>query len=428
MSAPPRETRAPGAGVAFDLRPVTEAGERLVELAERHAADFAGRADEHDRANSFPLENWEAMRRSGFLAGSVPEEFGGLGVRSVHDLALATGRLARGDGSTAIGANMHLVCPWLFARLHAHARAAGDATAEARMRMLLRLAGSGRLVACVAFTEPGTFPAWPLTEATPVAGGYRIDGRKTFCTNSPASTLVLASVRVRVDGEHRLAFAVVPRTTAGLEVRETWDALGMRASGSHDIVFTDCRVRPEMVIVAGPLGELSVGSLPLALVNSLTLVAAPLGIAEAAQRLAVEAARGRRKAPSNRTMAERFAVQALVAENEVDLAAGRAVLARSATTLDAYFGARGQDDLDRAELVHLMKDVQCANVDVKRRAIAVVDRALTASGGGGYLSRSPLSRLYRDVRAGPFMQPFSPLEAFEYIGKVTLGLEPTLDT
>jgi alkylation response protein AidB-like acyl-CoA dehydrogenase len=410
----------------LELRPATPAGERLVALAERHAADFAERAAGHDRDGSFPHENWDEMRRSGYLAGSVPEKLGGLGVRSVHDLAVATGRLARGDASTALGANMHLSCPWLFARLREHACASGDATLEARTRMLLMLAGRGRLAACIAFTEPGTYPNWPSTEARPVEGGYLVNGRKSFCTNVPASTLVFSSVRVPTDGGDQLGFAAVPRSTPGLEVRETWDALGMRASGSHDVVFTDCFVRSDMVVTAGRLGELSAGALSMVMVNTLTLVAASLGIAEAAHRLLLEGA-GRRKGPAGRTMAERPAVQSLVALNEIDLAVGRAMVARTAALLDGCFAAHGHGDLDLDVLVRLMKDVQCTNVEVKRRAIAVVDRALTASGGGGYLSRNPLSRLYRDVRAGPFMQPFSPLEAYEYIGKVALGLPPELD-
>jgi len=54
----------------------------------------------------------------------------------------------------------------------------------------------------------------------------------------------------------------------------------------------------------------------------------------------------------------------------------------------------------------------------------VVSRAMDVAGGGAYMSASPLGRLYRDVRAGPFMQPYSPTEAREYVGQVALGMLP----
>ena len=91
-----------------ELTAITEPGRRFVALAEEHAADFATRAAEHDRDGTFPTENFQAMQQSGFLAAPVPEEFGGLGLFSIHDIGVGLSRLARGDGSRAIAANMHL--------------------------------------------------------------------------------------------------------------------------------------------------------------------------------------------------------------------------------------------------------------------------------------------------------------------------------
>ena len=71
-----------------------------------------------------------------------------------------------------------------------------------------------------------------------------------------------------------------------------------------------------------------------------------------------------------------------------------------------------------------MQDYQSAKWTVNRGAIRIVSQAMDLVGGAAFMSNHPLSRLYRDVRAGPFMQPYSPPEAREYVGKVALGLLP----
>jgi alkylation response protein AidB-like acyl-CoA dehydrogenase len=73
-------------------------------------------------------------------------------------------------------------------------------------------------------------------------------------------------------------------------------------------------------------------------------------------------------------------------------------------------------------LHQLNKLFQVTKNVVTGRAVMIVDKAMTATGGSGYLTKSPLSRWYRDVRAGPIMQTYSPNEQYEYIAKATLGL------
>lgn len=116
----------------FALQPRTAPGQRFVALADQPAADFASRAAEHDREGSFPFENVEAMRQSGVMAACVPEELGGFGLVSLHDLAIGINRLGRGDSSTAIAANMHICRPWWISRTWRAARAAGLPRVAAR--------------------------------------------------------------------------------------------------------------------------------------------------------------------------------------------------------------------------------------------------------------------------------------------------------
>lgn len=407
----------------FQLQPLSEAGRRLVDMAEKHAEDFATRADEHDQAGTFAFENYRALQESGFMGAAIPTELGGLGVNSIHDIAVAFNRLGRGDAATSIGAVMHVMAGWTM--LSWKSLRPPDDPFTGMLDLFMGQMVSEQVV-CAALSEPGTYVSYPLTELTPTDGGWLINGRKIFCTNSSAATVVMATVRFGANsGSDEFGFAWVPVGTPGMEVLDNWDAMGMRGSGSNDIVFRDCFIPEMMAMPMSPWGEPDGTFLRLSVPGFPQLVAVFLGIAEAAHDHVVGMLRSRRKAPNNRTMAERPPVQAMVAENEVDLAAARAILARSARTIDEALG--NPTGFDLGDMHELHKDIQCMKTFVQRKAIDVVDRAMTLSGGAGYVTGSPLSRHYRDVRAGPFMQPYSPNEAHEYIGKVALGLDPKLD-
>ena len=110
----------------FELTAHTEPGARLVSLAETLAEEIGPRAADHDRDASFPFASLAAVKRSGYLAAPVPERLGGLGVDSVHDLLVASSRLARGDAALTLGVNMHLVFVLNVARRWQIAASAGD--------------------------------------------------------------------------------------------------------------------------------------------------------------------------------------------------------------------------------------------------------------------------------------------------------------
>lgn len=410
----------------LDLQPATDAGRRFVEIAESHIDGLAARAAAHDRDAAFPADNFDDLHRSGFLAATVPVELGGLGVRSMVDIAAAFNRLGRGDGATAIAAHMHVAVVLGVAAGWGRVLATGGDT-EA-LDLLLKGVVAGEVLICSAATEAGVTAGYQMTTATRTEGGWLVNGRKTFATNSAAATLFTVPLRV-VDDEvgFRYGSAWVPAGAPGMEVRDSWDALGMRSTRSNDVVFTDCFVPDSLLQTAGPWGKLDAGFITYMIGGNVGLLASFLGIAEAARDHITELLRTRRKLPSNSILATRSFAQRGMAEIEVLLEAARAMLERSARLADETFGFAATSVPTLEELHELMVGFQATKLVVNRNAIEVVDQAMQLSGGSGYMTSSPLSRLYRDVRAGPFMQAYSPNEAYEYMGKVSLGLEPLVE-
>ena len=381
----------------------THPGARLVRMAEALAEEFAGRAAVHDRDASFPHAAIDALKRAGYLTAPIPEQHGGLGVTSVHDLVVASSRFARGDASIAIGVNMHVVLLLNMVRRRQAAVAAGDDRRAAAFGASLEEIARDGVVLAAAISELGQDLTRPRTTATRTPSGWRIDGRKAFCTMSPAATVLFTAVTfVDDDGIERYGYAQVPADAAGVEIHDDWDALGMRASGSHSVTFAGVSL-PRSALRGGFAAGDADAYMERNLLAGLFHASASLGIAESAASAAAGAA-SRRGEPDART-------RMLIAENAIDLGACRATLARSAMLAD---------DSDE-DVLALFVEAQAAKAFVNEAAARIVDRALAASGGAGYLNGHPLARAYRDVRAGSFMHPLGANRAYELIGDVALG-------
>jgi alkylation response protein AidB-like acyl-CoA dehydrogenase len=402
----------------IELTARTDAGARLVAIAERLSEELAARAAEHDRDGTFPFEAIDALKGAGVFAAPVPVALGGLGVSSAHDLVLAMSRLARGDASVAIGVSMHLVAVLNMERRRQVAAAAGSERRAGAFASSLKEFVDDGVVLAAAISEPGQDLTRPGTVATRTKSGWRIDGRKMFCTMSPAATDLYVSVTYADgDGVERYAYAMVPTGAPGVVVHDDWDALGMRASGSNSISLEGVEL-PESGVRGGfPAGE-QLPYMERNLVAGLFHAAASLGIAESADAIARRSIAGRVNGDARPRM--------LVADNAVDLAASRGVLSRAALLIDEQRAANPASDGSAAELGALFAEAQAAKAFVNEATARVVDRALALSGGAGYVNGSPLARAYRDVKAGSFMHPLGANRAYDYLGRVALGEEASL--
>jgi alkylation response protein AidB-like acyl-CoA dehydrogenase len=402
----------------IELAAHTETGVRLVAIAEDLSSQLAVRAAEHDRDGSYPFEAIEALRATRYFAAPVPVELGGLGVSSAHDLVVASSRLARGDASVAIGVNMHLLAVLNMERRRQIAVAAGaERRARAFASSLAQIARDG-IVLAAAISERGQDLTRPGTLATRTESGWRIDGRKLFCTMSPAATDLYVAVTYADDeGAERYAYAMVPTDAPGVVVHDDWDALGMRASGSNSVSLEGVEL-PVSGVRGGFLAGDPVPYMERNLVAGLFHAAAALGIAESADELARRGVAGRINGDARPRMQ--------VAANAIALAASRGVLSRAATLIDEHRAANPASDGSAAELSALFAETQAAKAFINEAAGGVVDRALALSGGAGYVNGSPLARAYRDVRAGSFMHPLGANRAYDYLGQVALGEQTSL--
>jgi alkylation response protein AidB-like acyl-CoA dehydrogenase len=375
----------------------------MIDEARRLAPRFAARAAAHDRDGSFPADDFADLRAAGFFGLLVPAKLGGAGA-SFADYAAIAYELARGSGATALIFNMHASVTGALAGVTDELADALGLPPEALQARddCLRAAADGSWYA-VAMSERGAGSRLSrlTTSYTAVNGGFRITGSKTFCSGAGHADAYLVAARSEADPAQVSQF-LVP-AGAGLRVEPTWDALGMRATSSHDL----------HVDVTVPAGALLGGVEGLALVVAQLaphwMVASYAAVYAGVARSAVDAAV---EHVNQRDLGHLPAVRARIGRADAAAAAAHLAVLEAARRVDEHPGdAETNRWVWRAKLL--------AGTTAAEVAASMLEAAGTSAMRRGH----PLERLYRDARAGS-LQPATSDVCADWLGVEALGGDP----
>jgi alkylation response protein AidB-like acyl-CoA dehydrogenase len=372
----------------------TESRQDLVDRATAVGEQIRHDTARHDRDGSFVSEAFELLRDEGLLRIAVPTDLGGSGA-TIRQVAAVQQELARHCGATALASAMHQHVVAFTAWRHRRGLPGAEAT-------LRRVVDDGIVLLS---TGGGDFTR-PKGHAVKVDGGYLVSGTKTFVSQAPVGA-VLSSMFVHDDPERglRVLNMAVPVAGDGVVVLDTWDALGMRGTGSHEVVLDEVFVPDERVLADRPYGIIDPPLQVIASIAMPIISAVYLGVATTAFEAAVAA-----------VAAVRHKADDPVVQRQVGLMAHRLRVAQWA--LDRGLDEIGDDpapEMDRfGAAMTLKREVALAGVEV-------CDLAMEVAGGGAYLKGSPIERAYRDVRAAK-LHPLTPEQTLVHGGRLALGL------
>jgi alkylation response protein AidB-like acyl-CoA dehydrogenase len=388
--------------------PVTPEGRRLLELIAEQLPEIAASAADHDRDGTFPHATFERFRDSGVMGATVPAGLGGLGVDRLYDIAAALLAVATADASTALALHMQFSRGLTLTYEWQHAEPGAQVLAEG----LLREMGAGKAAVCGAAKD---HPSTTTTLVPDGTGDWILTGRKTLVSMAPIGTHFVAHASARTGARTpRLAAPIVPRDTPGVTVLDNWQGLGMRASGTVDVIFDQCPVPDRNVFIRDPVGARNDAVLAGQTVSSITMLGIYLGIAQAARDATVDTLRGRSDEPP-------AGARTLISHVDANLYTLHATTAAALTNADTYSADLSGDMDERGR--RMMLPYQYAKLAINELAPAIVNDCLTVTGSRAYATTHHLSRLYRDVRAGTFMQPYTYSDAVNFLSAQTLGLD-----
>lgn len=358
---------------------------------------FAPIAERWDRENRFPAENFALLKENGWLRLPISRRFGGFGC-GLHENPVAwvsvVRALSSACGNTGQTFQIWGHCISMYEELGTPDQAArfakesidgavwcsgGSEPTNFTQRRLSAAAAKVRATAETTAKPRNTF-------ARQVEGGVRVSGRKLFISNSSAADrFFIFAELVSPDGRSLgLVHPVIKRGAPGLQLLQSWDAMGMRGTASDDFVLEDVFVpnedvvglhKPNAYFTSVLAGSFLVGR-----------AAVYMGICDAAFEFLVSYVRDRVKAGEDPVMQYR------IGRLEMERQQAAAILNRAAVLWQDVLDGRAQAD-DCAAFAAL------THASVIESVLTVTSEAIELCGGRGMLRSSPLERYYRDVRA-----------------------------
>jgi alkylation response protein AidB-like acyl-CoA dehydrogenase len=336
-------------------------------------AEIAPHVLEWDEGQIFPMGAIKRAGELGLMGALFPEDLGGAGLGYI-DYAIIIEELSRVDPAVSliVAAHNSLCTNHIFL--------AG--TNEQRHRYIPKLA-TAEWIGCWSLTEPeaGSDAAGTRTRATKDGHCWVLNGGKTFTTNAQyADVCVAMAMTDRGASHHGISAFILEKDIPGYRVGKKENKLGMRASATGEVLFTDCRV-PESQMLGKP-GEGFVDSLRILDGGRISIAALSVGTAQGAYEAALRYSKQRKQ--FGRPISEFQAIQNKLADLATEIDAARLLTYRAGWMKD-----QGQ---------RVTKESSMAKLFASEIAVRAANEAVQIHGGYGFIKDYPVEKFYRDVK------------------------------
>ncbi len=328
-----------------------------------------------DESQEFPRELFRQLGELGLMGVLVPQQYGGSGF-GYAEYVTAIAELSKIDGS--IGLSMAAHNSLCTGHILQHA-------SEAQKHQYLPRLASGEWLGAWGLTEPNTGSDAGNMRTTAVldeSGEYYVlNGAKNFITHGRSGDVAVVIARTgEVGDSHGMTAFIIERGTPGFEGGRKEDKLGMRASETTELIFTDCRVPVENVI--GKVGDGFVQSLKVLDGGRISIAALSLGIAQGAFEAALQYSQERHQfnQPISNFQGIAFKLADMATEIE-------------AASLLTYRAAEMKDRGENVNLESAMAKLYASEVSVR-----VANEGVQIFGGYGYTKDYPAEKYYRDAK------------------------------